>query len=80
VGYRDKDWSVDLNYGEYYPQEIGDAYHDGTIRRAIVKPAYSFTPELRTFGVGIFENKRDAEQWRSSARSVAVLTGLQYEF
>lgn len=79
LGYRKANWIVDLNYGEYYPKEIGNPYHDDPIRRGLAKLAYNFTAELQAFGVVLIENKRETEEWKSDARPFAVLIGLQYK-
>lgn len=74
----DSRWFLELNYGEYHPKEIGHIYHDDPIKRAIVKVRIRLAPNLHTFGVGLFENKRQKEPLFKGASDYAFLLGLQY--
>ncbi len=76
--YRSAKWILNLNYGEYYPQEIGNIYHDTPNKRGIVKLAYNFGEEFWMFLVGILENQRPREPWRSGAKPFAGMLSFEY--
>ena len=78
--YQKKNWLVNLNYGEYYPKKIGKPYHDGTIKRIIAKAAYNITHELQFFIIGLSENERETEEWKSEAKGAVFMLGLQCNF
>ncbi len=73
-------WSVNLNYGEFYPKAIGDPKHDVVNRRGILKAAYYFTPYLQTYAVVMMENGGYIAQADQPRRGSFVLAGLQYTF
>jgi hypothetical protein len=78
--YRQDRWIVSLNYGEYYPKEIGDPQHDIINRRGIAKLAYNFTEMLSMYGATIIENGSYVAQDDRLRRIYAVLTGVQCTF
>ena len=80
LGYKYAKLNIDLNYGLYYPKVIGNPYHDDPNHRGIVKIAYNLTSELQVFGVGLLENERKTESWKSDASPFAFEVGLQYKF
>jgi hypothetical protein len=69
---------LELNYGEYHPEEIGHIYHDDPIRRVLVKLKLELAAGLHAFGVGLFENKREKEPLFKGASDYGFLIGLQY--
>jgi hypothetical protein len=69
---------VSFNYGEYFPQDLGIPEHDRTQRRGIVKGAYSATPSLQFYAVGIFENEGYTAQAGRPRRGWAALFGMQW--
>jgi len=73
-------WAVTLNYGEFYPQGIGDARHDVTNRRGIVKVAYDITPFLKSYLVAMVETEGYTAQAGRARKGQVALTGLQYVF
>ncbi|MBI4822937.1 MAG: hypothetical protein HY805_01740 [Nitrospirae bacterium] len=78
LSYKKTNWSGNVNYGEYWPQRIGNPYHDDPIRRGIIKLSFNLSPRLQAYGVGLFENERKTEEWRSGEKGIAVMVGLQY--
>lgn len=76
--YETKGFLLDLNYGEYHPEEIGHIYHDDPIKRAIVKIRIRLADGLHAFGVGLFENKREKEPLFDGASDYGFLLGCQY--
>ena len=69
---------LNINYGEYYPQEIGHPLHDPPIKRFIAKMAYRFIKNFRIYFTGLIENEREEESWSSGAKPWALLLGLEY--
>jgi hypothetical protein len=49
-------WSWLINYGEFYPEELGVAQHDTITRRALIKSSHHWTPNWETYGILMIEN------------------------
>lgn len=71
---------TNLNYGEYYPMELGNAQHDRPNRRGLVKVDYYCTPCLQMYAVVILETEGYVAQDNRLRKGNAILTGLQYTF
>ena len=71
-------WLAELNYGEYYPEEIGYAFHDDPTKRGIAKLMIRLADNFHLFCMGLFENDRVAEDLFEGASGFAFLLGLQY--
>jgi hypothetical protein len=80
LGYKGQDWDVNLNYGGYYPTEIGNPQHDVPNRRGIIKLAYRFTPALQTYCAALMETSGMIAQEDLNRRGHLLLSGLQYVF
>jgi len=72
---------LDLNFGSFFPEPLGIAFHDEPIHRGVIKGAYSISRNLEYFTVAIVENRRTQEQamFRNPA-PIAVVTGLQFVY
>ena len=80
LGYEQGPWTVALNYGEYYPGQIGNPQQDITNRRGIVKAAYALTPHLRPYGMYMAETEGYTAQDGRPRGGNVVLSGLEYAF
>jgi len=80
LGYKDGRWDIHLNYGEYYPEKVGNPYHDDPIKRLLIKVVYMIMKDVRAFATGMVENERYEEQWRKEQSPYGYLVGLQYNF
>ena len=69
---------LELNYGEYYPEEIGNPYHDDPIKRGLAKLRLRLAEGFHAFAVGLFENKREKEPLFAGASDYGFLVGFQY--
>jgi len=76
--YEKEGFLLELNYGEYYPKEIGHIYHDDPIKRGLVKIKVRIVTDMDAFGVGLFEGKREKEPLFEGASDYGFLLGLQY--
>jgi hypothetical protein len=76
--YETPHWSAAANYGEYYPKEIGQPFHDDPVKRMIVKFRIRLASDFHLFCMGLFENKRQKEELFQGAHDYAFLCGLQY--
>ncbi len=76
--YHNKKFILDLNYGEFHPEEIGDPYHDPPVKRGILKIIYNFTKEFNLFAGILIENDRLRESVFSGAEGFAYLAGLKF--
>ena len=80
LGYREERWYLGLNYGEFYPEYIGNPLQDVNIRRGLLKFNYWFTPQLQSFNMLLLETSGQIAQLGLPRNGVAVLTGLQFTF
>jgi len=69
---------LDINYGEFHPEEIGDPYHDTPIKRGILKFTYNFTREFSLFAGALLENNRPREPVFSGASGYAYTAGFRF--
>lgn len=76
--YRYSRVTVNVNYGQYTPQEIGHPLHDPPIKRLVGKIAVSLMRDFRIYFAGLLENQREEESWSSGAKPYAMLLGLEY--
>ncbi len=56
LGYIADSWQLHFNYGEYFPDAIGDRIHDEISRRGLVKFAYDFTDSFSWYTAVMLEN------------------------
>jgi hypothetical protein len=80
LGYKDDDWEIHLNYGEYYPEKVGNPYHDDPIKRLLINVAYRIMPDIKIFATGLLENERYEEEWRKEQSPYGYLIGFQFNF
>ena len=69
---------LNLNYGEFHPDGIGDPYHDPPIKRGIAKFIYNFADEFSLYLGALIENERLREPVFSGAKGYAYIAGLQF--
>jgi hypothetical protein len=78
LGYEGALWSLALNYGEFYPEELGVAEHDTPTRRGIIKASRRWTGQLETYGVVMLENDLEDAFVGHDRRGIYVLVGCQF--
>jgi hypothetical protein len=78
LGYDSPRWSLMLNYGEFYPEELGIPQHDAISRRAIVKSTYRWTPNFETYGVIMHENDIPNSFAGRKRQGMYMIFGLQF--
>jgi len=61
IQYNTKSFTLNINYGEFYPEKIGIPSHDEPIRRGIVKTIFNSGSDIRFFIGGLFENERPVD-------------------
>jgi len=71
-------WSLMLNYGEFYPEELGIPQHDAISRRAIVKSTTRWTPNFETYGVVMHENDIPNSFAGRKRQGMYLLFGCQF--
>lgn len=76
--YQGQQWTWVFNYGEYYPEQIGDRLHDAVSRRGIVKGIYRFSTHLEGYMMVIVENDLPNSQLGRNRQGLALWAGLQY--
>ncbi|MCI0471023.1 MAG: hypothetical protein L0Y73_05135, partial [Candidatus Aminicenantes bacterium] len=76
--YESSKWLAAANYGEYYPEEIGQPFHDDPVKRTVIKFRVCLAPGFHLFCMGLFENKRRQEVLFQGSSDYAFLFGLQY--
>jgi len=70
---------LNLNYGEYHPQEIGNIYHDNVIKRFILKTCWYPISDFSVFFSVVLENEKEEKGWSQGAKGIAGLFGIQFE-
>ncbi|MCY2991914.1 MAG: hypothetical protein NTY19_29155 [Planctomycetota bacterium] len=80
LGYEAEYWTGMLNYGEFYPEHIGDPHHDAVTRRGIVKFIYHFNPMCDLFSTVMLENNLPDAQGDRTRKGQFVLGGFQIKF
>jgi hypothetical protein len=71
---------IDLNYGEYYPEKIGNPMQDTINARTMLQGSLEVMPGVQTFLVLMGENDRPTEVWRRSHKGFVLYTGVQWLF
>jgi hypothetical protein len=80
LGYEGPCWSITLNYGDFYPGQIGDPRQDLPIHRWLTKASRYWTPQLETYAVLLLENKRIDDLDSTPRKGIYVIFGTQYSF
>jgi hypothetical protein len=72
-------WTWMLNYGEFYPEHIGDPKHDVTNRRGIIKLIHHTRANVEAYGMLLVENSPPVPVQADRERTPwAVLFGFQF--
>ena len=77
--YQGEDWTWVLNYGDYYPQQIGHRLHDTANHRGMIKAIRGFGDHLQAYSVVILENDVPDAQAGRLRKGWAVWCGFQYD-
>jgi hypothetical protein len=77
--YEGEDWTWVLNYGDYYPQQIGDRLHDTANHRGVIKAIRGFGDHLQAYSIVILENDVPEAQAGRLRKGWAVWLGFQYD-
>src|SRR5262245_49568485 len=78
AGYETPLWTLMLNYGEFYPQQLGRPRHDAISRRGLVKASYHWTPHFETYTVLLLEHFLPHSFDNSTRRGIYVIIGGQF--
>jgi len=78
LGFEGDRWESCLNYGEFYPQELGHPQHDVTNRRGILKAVYHCTDHLQVYSIVMIENDGYVAQRGRRRKGTVLLAGLQW--
>jgi hypothetical protein len=73
-------WKTTLNYGEYYPQQLGIPQQDQINRRALLKTAFRINRVLQSYTVGLIENGGYIAQDNRKRLGFMILSGFQANF
>ncbi|MBL9122341.1 MAG: hypothetical protein JNG90_01830 [Planctomycetaceae bacterium] len=71
---------IDVNYGEYYPQQVGNPLQDAIIARLLGQASVEVMPGVQWFLTLIRENDRPREYWQRNAHGFVWYTGVQWLF
>jgi hypothetical protein len=78
LGYEGPHWSLMLNYGEFYPERIGDPRHDTTTRRGLIKASRHWTQHFETYGIVLLENDLPGAFDSSTRKGPYFIIGGQF--
>ena len=73
-------WKTTLNYGEYYPDQLGLPQHDQINRRGLIKGAYRINQVMQSYTAAIIENGGYVAQDNRKRIGFMILTGFQANF
>ncbi len=71
---------LDANYGEYYPDQIGNPFQDTNNARLLLQGSLAIMPCVQAFACFMSENDRPREAWRYGQGTDVIYTGLQWVF
>jgi hypothetical protein len=78
LGYDGPLWTLMLNYGEFYPEQIGDPRQDTPTRRGLVKASRHWTPHFESYAVALIENDLPNAFDNSTRRGIYFIFGSQF--
>ena len=78
LGYEGPRWMLMLNYGEFYPEQIGNRRQDTITRRGLVKGSFHWTPHFETYSVLMLENDLANAFDGSTRRGLYFIFGSQF--
>jgi hypothetical protein len=78
--YRGERWLLEVNYGQFDPEDIDIPQHDQINHRGILRVAYDITRNLQIYNVLIMENRFTDAQDGRDRRGWLEMAGLQYLF
>gem|GEM_PF-884800 len=80
LGWTERRFRLDLNYGEFYPRAIGIPEQDAPTRRGVVKGAWNFSNHFLLYGMLLFEGERPVAPVLAQQHGFAMLSGAQLAF
>lgn len=78
--YHDGWRTATIGYGQFFPEQIGEAIHDTATHRLLGQVQWSWTPHISNFATVFWENEVPVAQAGRERHGFYVLTGLQYTF
>ena len=78
LGYEGPLWSLTFNYGEFYPEHLGNPDHDQATHRGLVKCSRHWTPHFETYGVLLLENTRHDSLDSDPRQGLYIIAGGQF--
>lgn len=79
LGYAGDCWSFHLNYGDYFPEHIGDVPHDRNNHRGLVKLSWQPVPSFEVYGIALGENDGPLGfATRARRKGAVVILGCQW--
>jgi hypothetical protein len=78
LGYESPQWTLMLNYGEFYPEQLGRRKHDAVTRRGLIKLSRHWTEHFETYGIALIENDLPDSFDNSTRRGIDAILGGQF--
>jgi hypothetical protein len=78
LGYEGPNWTLMLNYGDFFPGHIGDRRQDTPTHRGLIKASRHWTRHFETYGVVLLENTLDRAFDRLPRVGQYVIGGAQF--
>jgi hypothetical protein len=78
LGYEGPNWSLMLNYGEFYPEALGIPQHDAISRRTLLKASRYWTPNWETYGILMMENDLQNSFAGRIRQGLSMILGCQF--
>lgn len=77
LGYAGPWWTLMLNYGEFYPEQIGNRRQDEVTRRGLIKFSRHWSPHFETYGIVLRENDLALAFDHSTRLGIYLIVGGQ---
>jgi len=78
LGYEGPQWSLMLNYGDFYPEKIGDVRQDAPTHRGLIKASRHWTPHFETYAIALLENDLARAFDQTVRRGTYIIAGAQF--
>ncbi|HEY2413628.1 MAG TPA: hypothetical protein VGI40_15365 [Pirellulaceae bacterium] len=78
LGYEGPNWTLMLNYGDFFPGRVGDPRQDTPTHRGLIKASRHWTRNFETYAVVLLENTLDRAFDRLPRVGQYVIGGAQF--
>jgi len=78
LGYEGPNWSLMLNYGDFFPEKIGDPRQDTPNHRGLLKASRHWTRHFETYAIALLENNLPRAFDNVIRQGTYIIAGAQF--